>query len=79
MREDQPDCCRFTLTEYAGPGQLRWRISFLRLARQSDGWYLLEAVSQARPLLVEPRYVQVRRESGLELVIIRSGGLGRLS
>ena len=54
--------CRFTLTEYAGPGELRWRISFLSLASQADGWYLLEASSQGRQLQVEPSHVEVRVE-----------------
>ena len=53
---------RFTLTEYAGSDQLSWRISFLSLARQWDGWYQLEAASQGRPLPVEPSHVEVRVE-----------------
>ena len=53
---------RFTLTEYAGSGQLSWRISFLSLARHWDGWYQLEAVSEGRALSVEPSHVEVRVE-----------------
>ena len=43
-------------------GELSWRMSFLSLNLQADGWYQLEAALEDERLEVEPQYLQVTVE-----------------